>query len=80
MLGLLILFLMSLLLVSIREIVPAPVWWELVILFTHIFRYIPCTPTYNHFPVMPSTVDEHVASHSVAPLAGESLWCVTLFG
>ena len=29
---------------------------------------------------MPPAVNEHVASYSVAPLARESLWCVTLFG
>lgn len=74
------LFLMSLLPISIRETVPAPVWWELVILFTYIFMHIPCTPAYNHLPVVPPTVDEHVASYSVAPLARESLWCVTLLG
>lgn len=76
----LVLFLMSLPPASIRETVPAPVWCELVLLFTYIFIYIPRTPAYNHFPVMPPTVDEHVASYSVAPLARESLWCVTLFG
>lgn len=76
----LILLLMSLLPISVRETVPAPVWWELVILFTYIFIYIPCAPAYHHFPVMPPAVDEHVASYSVAPLARESLWCVTFFG
>lgn len=55
-------------------------WCELVILFTYIFIYIPRTPTYNHFPVMPPAVDEHIASYSIAPLAGEPLRCVTLLG
>lgn len=53
---------------------------EPVILLTHMFIYLPCTSAYYHFPVMSPTVNEHVASYSVASLACESLWCVTLFG
>lgn len=76
----LVLFPMPLPLMSITETVPGPARCELVILFTYIFIYIPRTPAYNHFPVMPPAVNEYVASYSVAPLACESLWCVTLFG
>lgn len=76
----LILFLMSLLLVSVRETVPAPVWWEPVLLSTSMFIYVPRAPAYHHFPVVPPAVDEHVASYAIAPLARESLWGVTLFG
>lgn len=41
---------------------------------------IPCASTYDHFPVMPATINEHVSSYAVRPLAGEAFGCVALFG
>ena len=39
---------------------------------------LPCASAGDHFPVVTAAVDEHVASHSVAPLTSEALRRVTL--
>ena len=39
---------------------------------------LPRAPAGDHFPVVTAAVDEHVASHAVAPLSGEALRRVAL--
>ena len=43
-------------------------------------KYLPCASTYDHFPVMAATINEHVSSYTIAALAGEAFRRVALFG